>query len=75
MALIDLELPADSHPETRIYWAGEAFADLAEGKIDNELGWFIWGMIVGWTDGPCTKGDREAYLRLAHNFETFLRRD
>lgn len=70
----DIEMPEDSACATRVAWAGERFADLASGELGIEQGWFIWGLIVGWTDTPYVKVDDERqYNALARQIETLLR--
>ena len=68
----DLELPADETAATRIEWAGERYADLSEGSISDDVGWFIWQYIVGWTDIGATKDERRSYLAMARNFADLL---
>lgn len=46
----DLELPSDPSFATRLAWAGERYSDLAEGTMPAHVGWFVWQMVVGWTD-------------------------
>lgn len=49
--IFDLELPADTEPETRIAWAGERVADIADGTIDNpHIVAFLQSLIGGWLD-------------------------
>lgn len=68
----DLELPADESVATRIEWAGERYADLAEGLLTPDVGWFIWQYIVGWTD-LCTDEERRQYNAIAKNISDLLR--
>jgi hypothetical protein len=67
----DIELPENTNPETRIAWAGERFADLVVGNIQPEVGWFVWGVIVGWTDSSPPDETRQ-YLELSRCFEELL---
>lgn len=68
----DLELPADESAATRIEWAGERYADLAEGVIPDDVGWFIWQYIVGWTDIGANEDEKRAYLAMSANFSDLL---
>lgn len=68
----DLELPADNTAATRIEWAGERFADLCEGIMTSEVGWFCWNVIVGWTDLGATADEKTQYLAMAKNFSDLL---
>lgn len=69
---LDLELPTTTKPSERIEWSGERFADLAEGIIGVDVGWFIWGIIVGWSDLG-TADEKRQYLALAANYEQLIR--
>lgn len=68
---IDLELPQSSKPSERIEWAGDRYADLCEGLIDTDVGWFVWGAIVGWGDVG-TADEKRQYAALAASFEAYL---
>lgn len=67
----DLEMPTDTSCSTRIEWAGERQADLAEGLIPDDVGWFIWATLVGWAD-LCGDSDRRQYHAMAKNFAELL---
>lgn len=67
----DLAMPTDTTCATRIEWAGERHADLVEGLLPNEAGWFIWATIVGWAD-LCRASERRQYLAMAKNFAELL---
>jgi hypothetical protein len=56
----------------RIAWAGERFADLIEGQYTVEEGWYIWNMIVGWSD-LCSEHDRYQYNNMARIFQEYLK--
>jgi hypothetical protein len=73
MSYTDLELPADNTAATRIEWAGERYADLCEGLLTPDVGWFVWNVIVGWTDLGATNDEKTAYLAMAQNFADLLR--
>ena len=73
MTYTDLELPADNSAATRIEWAGERYADLCEGLLTSDVGWFVWNVIVGWTDLGATDDEKTAYLAMAQNFAELLR--
>jgi hypothetical protein len=69
----DLELPADNTAATRIEWAGERYADLCEGLMTPDVGWFVWNVIVGWTDLGATEDEKTAYNAMGQNFADLLR--
>ena len=69
---LDLELPADDSALTRIEWAGERYADLAEGLSTPDVGWFICSYIIGWTDIGATEDEKRAYNAMAKNFSDLL---
>lgn len=67
MSLRDLEMPRDTRPETRVEWAGERIADMAEGKIKRQTdAALIANVIVGWMD--VLDGHQGQYLQLAKLF-------
>lgn len=68
---LDLELPGTNVNE-RVEWAGERYADLCEGLLERDMGWFIWGVIVGWSDVG-TADEKRQYRELGKNFEQLLR--
>lgn len=71
--MIEMERPG-KNPTERIEWAGERYADLCEGEIESEAGWFIWGLLVGWCD-VATPDEKRQYEQLAKLFETLLKDD
>jgi len=73
MTYTDLELPADNTAATRIEWAGERYADLCEGLMTPAVGWFVWNVIVGWTDLGATEDEKAAYNAMGKNFADLLR--
>lgn len=68
--MIEIELPGRNH-EARIDWAGERYADLCEGELLAEQGWFVWGVIVGWTDSA-SPDEKRQYNALAQLFSDLL---
>ena len=69
---LDLEFPSDSSLATRIAWAGERIADLAEGLLSADVGWFVWNIVVGWSDLATTEEKRQ-YLAIARVVGELLR--
>jgi hypothetical protein len=69
--IFEIELPKDTSCPTRIEWAGERHADLVEGILTDDAGWFVWATIVGWAD-LCDSDDRRQYLAMAKNFADLL---
>jgi len=67
-----LKLPANTHSTTRIAWAGERYADLCEGLMTPDVGWYVWNIIVGWTDLGATSAEEKAYKALAKQFADLL---
>lgn len=72
MSYLDLELPSDNTVETRLEWAGERFADLAEGILPDDVGWFIYNVVIGWAD-LCNDNDRRQYVAMAGQISELLR--
>jgi hypothetical protein len=70
--LDEVELPANQSPATRLAWAGERYSDLCRGAVSPDTGWFIWNVVVGWTD-LCTEDERRQYLIEAAKISRFLR--
>lgn len=68
---LEIEGPSDDSLATRIEWAGERYADLCEGLIPHDVGWFIHQWIIGWTD-LCNDEDRRQYRAMARNFSDLL---
>ena len=68
---LEIQGPADDSREARIEWAGERYADLCEGLIPPDVGWFIHQWIIGWTD-LCSEEDRRQYRGMAKNFSDLL---
>lgn len=65
MAIIDLPLPASRNYSTRIEWAGDRYADIADGTIaDREVAWLVWNIVQGWSDLG-TQEERDGYRRMA----------
>lgn len=58
------EQPPPEDVEGRIEWAGERYADLAEGKLAREEAGLLWAIVVGWAD-LATDDERRQYLTLA----------
>ena len=73
MTYTDLELPADNTAATRSEWAGERYADLCEGLMTPEVGWFVWNVIVGWTDLGATEDEKRQYNEMAKAVSQLLR--
>ena len=69
---LDLEFPTDNSLPTRIEWAGERIADISEGLLSADVGWFVWNLIVGWSDLATTE-ERRQYLAVARVVEELLR--
>jgi hypothetical protein len=69
---LDLELPRDDSVTTRIEWAGERIADLSEGLLSMDLGWFVWNIIVGWSD-LATTDEKRQYLAVSRLVAELLR--
>jgi hypothetical protein len=67
----EIQLPADDRVETRIAWAGEVFVDICEGLVTNDVGWYVWQMVVGWSD-LCTAEERRQYLTMAGQISDLL---
>lgn len=67
-----IPLPASSSTDIRIAWAGDIFQDLISGMYSTEEGWFIYNVIVGWTD-LCTENERRQYKQMAKIFTEYLR--
>jgi len=72
MTFSSIPLPASSDANVRIAWAGETFQDLIEGLYTIEQGWYIWNMIVGWTD-LCTSDEERQYLAMARIYNEYLK--
>lgn len=69
---LDLELPADNSAATRLEWAGERYADLCEGILPNDVGWFVYNVIVGWTDIGATEDEKRQYLAMSASIADLL---
>jgi hypothetical protein len=69
---LDLEFPTDNSLAARIEWAGERIADISEGLLSADVGWFVWNLIVGWSD-LATSEERRQYLAVARVVEELLR--
>jgi hypothetical protein len=68
----DMQMPATQTVADRIEWAGERIADVAEGLLSGESGWFVWATIVGWAD-LCDEDSRRQYQNLAGRIADLLR--
>jgi hypothetical protein len=69
---LDREFPMDNSLPARIEWAGERIADISEGLLSADEGWFVWNMVVGWSD-LATSEERRQYLAVARVVEELLR--
>ena len=69
--LFDMPMPAQ-HATARVEWAGERIADVAEGLLNAEAGWFVWATIVGWSD-LCSEDERRQYLNLSGRIAEMVR--
>lgn len=69
----DLVLPADSTFATRLDWANERAADLAEGVMPVHVGWLVWNMVVGWTDIGHTKDEVRQLNEMARHISNLCR--
>lgn len=67
----EVELPVEADVATRIEWAGERYADLAEGILPPEIAPLLWNIVVGWMD-LCDDEDRRQYKGMAKVFEGFI---
>jgi hypothetical protein len=65
-------LPSSTNVNVRIAWAGDAFQDLLEGLYTIEQGWYIWNLIVGWSD-LCGSEDRRQYSVMARIYDEYLK--
>lgn len=72
VSYLDLEFPSDNSLVTRIAWAGERIADISEGLLSADVGWFVWNMVVGWSDLATTEEKRQ-YLAVARIVGELLR--
>ena len=72
MSYLDLELPSDNTVETRLEWAGERYADLCEGLLPDHVGWFIYNVVIGWTD-LCTPEEKRQYNAMGGQIADLLR--
>jgi hypothetical protein len=70
--LDEVELPANQNPETRLVWARERYSELRRGTTTPDVGWFIWNVVVGWTD-LCTEDERRQYIIEAAKISRLLR--
>jgi hypothetical protein len=68
----DVTGPETTDLRTRLAWAGERFADLADGTIDVDTGAYIWGMIIGWTDLNCTEEEKRQFNAIGGAFQTLI---
>lgn len=68
--LFEMPMPAQNVTD-RIEWAGERLADVAEGLLSGEAGWFVWATIVGWGD-LCTADERRQYIDFAGRIAEML---
>ncbi len=57
----DIAFPADETAATRCAWARERLAEYRAGNLPREVGWFVWALVVGWTD-LCAPEQLEEYL-------------
>jgi hypothetical protein len=67
-----INLPSSPDVNVRIAWAGDAFQDLIEGLYTKEQGWYIWNLIVGWSD-LCTSEERRQYLAMSRIYDEYLK--
>jgi hypothetical protein len=72
MALSSIPLPSSTNINIRIAWAGDIFQDLIYGTYNTNEGWYIWNVIIGWTD-LCTTEEKRQYLAMAKIFEDYLK--
>jgi hypothetical protein len=72
VSYLDLEFPSDNSLATRIAWAGERIADISEGLLSADVGWFVWNIVVGWSDLATTEEKRQ-YLAIARVVGELLR--
>ncbi len=68
----EMQMPATQSVADRIEWAGERIADVAEGLLSGDAGWFVWATIVGWGD-LCTADERRQYIDLSGRIAEMLR--
>lgn len=68
----EMEMPVTQSVADRVEWAGERIADVAEGLLSGEGGWFVWATIVGWAD-LCDDEARRQYQSLAGRIADMLR--
>ena len=66
-----LQTPSATDCATRIEWAGERIADLAEGILTRETAVLIVSLITGWTD-LCADDERRQYRELARMMQDMI---
>ena len=66
-----ITLPAANDRATRLNWAAERLADLAEGLLTAAEGEYALTAVIGWTD-LCSDSDRAAYCVAASQLKSLI---
>jgi hypothetical protein len=70
----NLPQPKSNNFVDHLEWAGEMYADYAEGmRTDPNEGWWIWNRIVGWTDLGHTEDENRQLRTIATQLSDLLR--
>jgi len=67
----EMQKPATQSVTDRIEWAGERFADLAEGKLSIAEADFVVAYVYGWSD-LCDVDSKRQYREMARNISELL---
>lgn len=68
---LSIALPESEDVATRVEWAGERIADMAEGILSGDDAKLVVAIVIGWGD-LCDQDARRQYLSLAGRMTTIL---